>query len=104
MFLRLSFIARYSDNPPYNPGYSDPSDYYGGYSGPEAHAQLGGSMTGYPVGTVPPPHSHVPLLHQAPPRSVHKWSAGEIRTRHHCFVWDWVKNNHRPKWIMYLFF
>lgn len=57
----------YSDNPPYNPGYSDPSDYYGGYSGPETHAQMGGSISGYPVGTVPPPHSHVPLLHQAPP-------------------------------------
>ena len=70
--LRVSCIVRYSDNPPYNPGYSDPSDYYGGYSGPETHAQMGGSISGYPVGTVPPPHSHVPLLHQAPPRSVHK--------------------------------
>ena len=23
---------------------------------------------------MPPPHSHVPLLHQAPPRSVHVWT------------------------------
>jgi len=54
----------YSENPPYNPGFSDPSDYYGGYCGPDtAHAQ----MVNYPTGTVPPPHSHVPLLHQAPP-------------------------------------
>ena len=73
--LISQFTARYSDNPPYNPGFSDPSDYYGGYSGPEtAHAPLSHSITGYPTGTVPPPHSHVPLLHQAPPRSVHVWT------------------------------
>ena len=34
-------MARYSENPPYNPGFSDPSDYYGGYCGPDtAHAQV----------------------------------------------------------------
>jgi len=52
----------YTDNPPYNPGYSDPSDYYGG------GANYGDSgVLSYPTGTVPPPHSHVPLLHCAPP-------------------------------------
>ena len=34
-------MTRYSDNPPYNPGFSDPSDYYGGYCGPDtAHTQV----------------------------------------------------------------
>ena len=46
-----------SENPPYNPGY-DVSPYYGG----------GSNMINYPTGTVPPPTSHQPLLHQAPPR------------------------------------
>lgn len=45
-----------SENPPYNPGY-DVSPYYGG----------GSNMINYPTGTVPPPTSHQPLLHQAPP-------------------------------------
>ena len=48
----------YSDNnPPYNPGYGEVevSPYYGS------------NMMNYPTGTVPPPNSHQPLLHQAPP-------------------------------------
>ena len=61
--LMRVLMARYTDNPPYNPGYSDPSDYYGG------GANYGDSgVLSYPTGTVPPPHSHVPLLHCAPPR------------------------------------
>lgn len=50
-------MTTYSDNPPYNPGYGEVevSPYYGGNIG---H---------YPTGTVPPPNSHQPLLHQAPP-------------------------------------
>ena len=49
--------SSYADNPPYNPGYGDVevSPYYGG------------NMMNYPTGTVPPPNSHQPLLHQAPP-------------------------------------
>ena len=55
--------GHYSDrDPPFNPGYGDSevSPYYGG------------TVMNYPTGTVPPPHSHVPLLHQAPPRWVMK--------------------------------
>ena len=47
----------YNDNPPYNPQYETEMTFYGG-----------GNMVNYPTGTVPPPTSHVPLLHQAPPR------------------------------------
>jgi len=46
----------YNDNPPYNPQYETEMPYYGG-----------GNVINYPTGTVPPPTSHVPLLHQAPP-------------------------------------
>ena len=40
---------------------------YGGM-GDTVSPYYGGSLASYPTGTVPPPHSHVPLLHQAPPR------------------------------------
>jgi len=46
----------YNDNPPYNPQYETEMPFYGG-----------GNVINYPTGTVPPPTSHVPLLHQAPP-------------------------------------
>lgn len=47
----------YSDNnPPYNPQYETEMPFYGG-----------GNVGNYPTGTVPPPNSHIPLLHQAPP-------------------------------------
>jgi len=48
-----------TDNLPYNPGYGGMGDTVSPY--------YGGSLASYPTGTVPPPHSHVPLLHQAPP-------------------------------------
>jgi len=46
----------YHDNPPFNPQYETEMPFYGG-----------GNVMNYPTGTVPPPNSHIPLLHQAPP-------------------------------------
>lgn len=49
------------DNLPYNPQYEQELVQY-------QHPSSSSHIGNYPVGTVPPPHSHVPLLHQAPPR------------------------------------
>jgi len=56
----------HAENLPYNPHYEQEMLAY------HQHNQSGGSYGGghignYPTGTVPPPTSHMPLLHQAPP-------------------------------------
>lgn len=62
----------HSDNLPYNPHYEQemvaalPTGYHHNHSG-GAGIYSAGHIGNYPTGTVPPPHAHVPLLHQAPP-------------------------------------
>jgi len=53
------------ENLPYNPHYEQEMFSYHNQSG--GSGVYTGNIGNYPTGTVPPPHSHVPLLHQAPP-------------------------------------